>query len=416
MKKLASFAMASALVFGLAACSSSNEKTSTSTDKDSITLAVWGSSPSETEGLEKTVESFEKEKNIEVNIEVIQDNFQDALTARFAAKNPPDVFNMEAFAAPKFIKSGVLEDITEDVENQDDFYQPVLDAFKDPDGKLYAVPKDYSTLAMYVNTDMLSKAGYSVEDVPKDWKGLVKFAEELQKKLAKDQAAVIFDATFARNMSSLIASGLNPVTEDNLADFTSSKEAISFLKSIVDGNKEGYLKNPQIDLGMDSAGAAFGLNKAAIMIEGNWVLSALRQDYSDVNYQVMPAPTVNGKEQSMTFTVGYAIAKDTKKKEAAIEFVNYMTGEGQKQWSEISGTFPTRQSIAKEMDIESEDVLKAHIAGASYGTVWSSGINLPVIATAFDNQFIAAINGDKSVDQAMKDAEKEANSEIERQQ
>lgn len=419
MKKLSILLVGILLSVVLVACGDdegNNNAAGNDAKGETITLAVWGSSPAETEGLETTIASFEEQSDVNVELEIIQDNFQDALTARFAADNAPDVFYLEAFTAPKFIKSGVLADISGDVENEEDFYQPMLDAFRDDEGKLYALPKDYSTLAMYVNTDMLEEAGYTVEDVPQDWEGLLSFAEELQGKLTDDQAAMIFDATMARQMSRLIASGLDPVAEDGRANFTSSDQAIAYLESLVEGNEAGYLQNPKIDLGIDSAGAAFGTNKAAIMIEGNWVLSALNKDYSDVNFKVLEAPTVNGQKQTMTFNVGYAIAKDTDNKDAAVEFVNYMTGDGLQQWSEISGTLPTRASVAEEMNVAEDERLKAHVAGAEYGTVWASGVYLPVIANAYDNQFLAALNGDKSVKEAMTDAEKEANDEIERQQ
>ncbi|WHY85654.1 extracellular solute-binding protein [Neobacillus novalis] len=415
MKKIAAFALATSLLLGVTACSS-GDSTKTTVKDDTITLAVWGSSPAETKGLETTVKSFEKSTGKNVKIEVIQDNFQDALTARFAAKNAPDVFYMESFAAPKFIKSGVLADISNDVKNQDDFYQPLLNSFKDKEGKLYAVPKDYSTLALYVNTDLLEKAGYTMADVPSDWEGLLNFSKTLQGKLTKDQAAMVFDTSMARHMSSLIASGLDPVTAEGKADFTSSPKALDYLQSLIDGHKEGYLKNAKIDLGVDWAGAAFGTNKAVMMIEGNWVLSALKTDYPTVKYEALEAPTVNGNKETMTFTVGYAISKDSKHKKTATEFINYMTGDGQKQWSELSGTFPTRQSVADAMKLDEDKVLKAHIEGAKYGTVWSSGVNLPVISGAFDNQFLAALNGDKTVNDAMKAAEKEANDEIARQE
>lgn len=421
MKKTIGLLMALLLLAGvLSACgskeSSGDEKSGDGDKKQTISLAVWGSSPAETEGLEKTVASFEKKTGIDVNIEVITDNFQDAITARFAAKNPPDVFYLEAFVAPKFIDSGVLLDISGEIENQDDFYQPLLNAFKDKDGKLYAVPKDYSTLATYVNTDLLEKAGYSIEDVPSDWEGLVQFAKELQPKLDEGVAAMIFDKSMARHLSAMLATGLNPVTEDGKADFTSSEKTLEYFQSLVDGQDGGYILNPQMDMGMDSAGAAFGSNKAVIMIEGNWVLSALKNEYPDVHYKILPSPTVNGKKQTMIFTVGYAIAKDSKHKDAAIEFVKYMTGEGQQQWSELSGTFPTRQSVAEAMKLAENEELKAHIEGASYGTPWTSGIYLPVISAAFDNHFQAALNGDVSLKDAMKAAEDEANAEIERQQ
>lgn len=407
----------------LAACGSSEEGGSESSEADgntaggeSITLAVWGSSPAETNALEETVASFEEAKGIDVEIEVIQDNFQDALTARFAANNAPDVFYLESYVAPRFIESGVLADISNDVSEQDDFYQPLLDSFRDEEGNLYAVPKDYSTLATYVNEDLLTEAGYTLDDIPSDWEGLLSFAEELQTKLDDDQAAMIFDATMARHLSSFLATGLDPVAEDGKADFTSSEAALAYLQSIVDGQDEGYLKNPMLDLGIDSAGAAFGTNKAVIMIEGNWVLSALNQEYPDVSYKVLPAPTVNGEKQSMTFNVGYAIAKNTENKEAAVEFVNYMTGEGQQQWSELSGTLPTRMSVAEAMDLYENEDLAPHVEAAEYGTVWSSGVTLPVISNAFDNYFSAALSGDMTIDEAMQAAEDEANAEIERQQ
>lgn len=68
------------------------------------------------------------------------------------------------------------------------------------------------------------------------------------------------------------------------------------------------------------------------------------------------------------------------------------------------------------MDIASNEDWTAHIEGAKYGTPWTSGVYLPVIAQAFDNHFQAALNGDMTVEDAMKAAEEEANAEIARQQ
>lgn len=429
MKKWLSLLLTLLLAAFLVACSGGSDDASKDGNNDggksngdenkteqTVHLAVWASSPAESNALEETVKSFEAKTGINVEIEVIADSFQDVITTRFAGNNPPDVFYLEAYVAPRFIDSGVLLDLANEIEDQDDFYQPLLNAFKDPDGKLFAVPKDYSTLATYVNTDLLAEAGYSIEDVPTDWEGLVEFAKELQPKLPEGTAAMVFDATMARHLSAFLAAGLDPVTEDGKADLTSSQAALDYLQSIVQGQDDGYILHAQMDLGLDWAGAAFGAQKAAIMIEGNWVLSALNQDYPDVNYEILESPTVNGNKQTMIFTVGYAIAKDTKVKDAAVEFVKFMTGEGQQQWSEGSGTLPTRQSVAEAMKLDTNENLKAHVEGANYGTPWTRGLYLPVIASAFDNQFQAALNGDLTIEEAMKAAEDEANAEIERQQ
>ncbi|TVP91913.1 extracellular solute-binding protein [Alkalibacterium sp.] len=411
----------------LAACNNGDggaeeagEQDETSTVEDNggnggnVNLAVWGSSPAETNALEETISSFEEETGIEVELEIIQDNFQDAMTARFAANNAPDVFYLEAFAAPMFIESGVLENISGEIDDVDDFFDPLIDVFRGGEDELYAVPKDYSTLALYVNEDLLEAAGYSTEDIPRDWDDLMAFADELQGDLEDNQAAMIFDQTLARHYSAFINNGLDPAGEEGSADFTSSPEAIEYFESIIEGKEAGYLQNPQIDMGIDSAGAAFGANRAAMMIEGNWVISALNQEYSDLNYAVLESPTINGEEQSMTFSVGYTVSRDAENREEAIAFINYMTNDGLQQWSELSGTLPPRESVADAMDLFDNPVLEPHVLAAEYGTVWSSGESLPVVASAFDNYFQAAVNGTMTVEEAMQAAEEEANAELDR--
>ena len=39
------------------------------------------------------------------------------------------------------------------------------------DGKFYCAPKDFSTLALEINTDLWTKAGLTDADIPKDWAG-----------------------------------------------------------------------------------------------------------------------------------------------------------------------------------------------------------------------------------------------------
>jgi multiple sugar transport system substrate-binding protein len=47
------------------------------------------------------------------------------------------------------------------------------------DNKFYCAPKDYSTLALVINTDLWTKAGLTDADVPKDWAGLEAVAKKL---------------------------------------------------------------------------------------------------------------------------------------------------------------------------------------------------------------------------------------------
>ena len=50
----------------------------------------------------------------------------------------------------------------------DDFYESLRTAFT-YDGKFYCAPKDFSTLALQINTDLWTKAGLTDADVPTTW-------------------------------------------------------------------------------------------------------------------------------------------------------------------------------------------------------------------------------------------------------
>jgi multiple sugar transport system substrate-binding protein len=66
------------------------------------------------------------------------------------------------------------------------------------------------------------------------------------------------------------------------------------------------------------------------------------------------------------------------------------------------------------MELDRDPVLRAHVAGARYATVWSRGIGLPSIDANFANQFVAALNGSLPLREALARAEAAANREVER--
>ncbi|NES98829.1 MAG: hypothetical protein F6K32_27420 [Desertifilum sp. SIO1I2] len=81
-----------------------------------------------------------------------------------------------------------------------------------------------------------------------------------------------------------------------------------------------------------------------------------------------------------------------------------------KAWGEAGVVLPSRKSVLAEQG--RDPLYSPFIQGASYATLWQAGENLPVIFTHFNNQFISALLGEKSLQQAMEDAQQAANREI----
>ncbi|HEY4079130.1 MAG TPA: extracellular solute-binding protein [Burkholderiaceae bacterium] len=386
---------------------------------ESITLAVWASLPAEANAMDRAIAAFKQATGIEVKKVIITDKYMDVIRSRFAARLTPDVMYLDSAEAPFLIKSQVLLPLDAALDQPQDFPPQFLDAFRGDDHRLYGIPKDYSTLALYVNTELLARAGYRLADIPGDEAGLMAFALALQKRLGsrgvRGVGAMLFEADLARHLSSVEAYGQKITDAEGNATLTGNPAVESYLQAFVDGRRAGALLSPKDDLGADSPGAAFGAGKAVMMIEGPWVLASLRQDFPATKFVTRAAPTVNGRPQTMAFVVGYAIPKYARNPEGGIKFARFMTGPQAADWSRYAGLLPVRRSVQAQVAATQDPLLAAHIAGVPYATVWSRGTSLPSIESNFANQFQAALNGSISVHEALARAQAAANREIERQ-
>jgi multiple sugar transport system substrate-binding protein len=136
-----------------------------------VTLSGWSSSPEENDLLQQVISAFEKSHpSINVDYSVINGDYSTAMTARFAAHNPPDVFYVDSSVLPGWAKQGVLQPLNSYIKstkyNAKAFYPSLLNAFK-VGKQVYGFPKDWSPLAMEINTAMLSQAH---QKAPRTWK------------------------------------------------------------------------------------------------------------------------------------------------------------------------------------------------------------------------------------------------------
>lgn len=404
------------LALALAACNRAPA------DPNTITLAAWASPPAEALALDHAIAAFTAATGIKVKKEVITDKYMDVLRSRFASRNTPDVFYLDSHEAPFLIKSGVLSAFegAQALADEGDFYPQFVDPFRGANGRIYGAPKDYSSLALYINTGLLSKAGFKPADVPADMPGLMAFARTLQTRLnalkMKGVGALIYEKDLARHLSAIEAYGQPVIKPNGDVDLARNAGARAYLESFVEGRKAQAVFSPKDDLGADSPTAAFGAGKTVLAMEGNWILGSLRDDYPELKFISREMPTVNGRAQTMAFVVGWAVSRYGRNVAGGFRFAQHMSSSGMKAWAIESGTLPTRRSVQAQMDAGGADPrLAAHVAGAPYATVWSRGTSLPVLNTNFGNQFLAAMNGSISVAEALKRVERSSNREIERQ-
>lgn len=372
-----------------------------------VIIGRWGGNDAETASFNAMVAEFKAKTGVEVEERVYSD-YNTELQAELIGGSGPDVFYVDAYMAPFYTQQGVLMPLDEKTFQLDAFYPSLKDAFK-TDGQYYAVSKDYSTLALYYNKAYVDEA-----DIPKTMEELLgsDYLVNLKATLPEGMVAMTYNQDLARSLFMAEAGGASVIKDDiysNLAD----PAILQNLKLEYDAAKAGKIVQPS-DLGMGWNGDAFGNLKTAIMIEGNWVLGHLSTNFPDVEYGVIEIPTFAGEKGTMVFTVGYAINATSKSVEAATAFVQYATGtEGMATWTTGAGVLPSREDVATATNITDDTLKAAHIAGAVYATPWQKGTTMDTINAEFRNYVPAYIKGEKTLEEALKSAQDEANKTIE---
>lgn len=374
-----------------------------------VSLAGWGGNQSEQELLQQTLDEFmASHPHIKVNYEVISDQYMDVIKTRLIGGEGPDVFYLDAFEAPALIETGAVEPLDSYVTDEfdvADFEKPLLEAFQQ-DGTTYGFPKDFSTLALFYNKKMLEDAGV---EVPKTWDEL----REASKKLTKGTDVYGFGVAPELARQFFIGESLGgKIVTDDQASFADEK-VVEALQPVIDQHLKDKTSAQPSEVGAGWGGEMLGQGKAAMVIEGNWAIPFLQDTFPDVDFGTAEVPTVNGEKGTMAYTVAYVMNANSQKKEAAWELLSYLTGkEGMKTWTSKGFALPTRKSVAAELGYDKDELRGPIVAGASYAQVWAAGANLPIIMTNFNNQFLSAFLGEKSLEDALKEAQETANSEI----
>lgn len=373
-----------------------------------IRLTGWQSSPTEQRYFEETIAAFEEEyPHINVEIDTIADQYMDVLRTRLIGGEAADVFFLDAFEAPGLIEAGVLEPLDDYITDEfevDDFEDPLIDAFR-RDDQLWGLPKDTSTLALFYNKDHFEEAGI---EPPETWEELEEAAEEL----TTDNRYGFGIVTDLARLYFIAESLGGDVVVDNKANFT-DPAVIEALQPIVDMRNEKEIGASPADVGAEWGGDMFGTERASMIIEGNWMIEFMEDAFPDVNYGVVEVPTINDQQSTMAYTVSYSMNTESDHKEEAWQLIEFLTGkDGMEIWTSSGLALPSRQSVAQEMDYADDTIYQPFIEGASYATVWSDDTNLPIINSNFENQFSSAFLGDQTLLEAMEEAERVANNEI----
>ncbi|WP_380163839.1 extracellular solute-binding protein [Jannaschia sp. R86511] len=325
----------------------------------SLRVLIASSGDAETDTVTTAADAWAEETGNEVEVVVATDITQE-LTQGFAGGNPPDLFYVDASAFPDYAVNGNLYPY--ELEDDDDFYESLRETFT-LDGTQYCAPKDFSTLALQINTASWEAAGLTDDDIPTTWEELQTVADTLT---TPEQAGLVIGGGRDRAGAFLVQNGgfwVDGAEGTVTATQEGNVEALTYVQELLASGSA--VLPPTVDSGW--GGEAFGTERAAMTMEGNWIRGAMSNDYPDVEYTVAELPAGPAGPGTLLFTQCWGIAADSPNQAAAVDLVGALTSvDNQLASAEAFGVMPSRQSAEADYVAAFPDDAP-FIAGGEYG-------------------------------------------------
>jgi len=357
----------------------------TSSD-DALTVVIGSSGDAETEAVTAAVAAWSEESGVDATVQAATDLPQQ-LSQGFAAGSPPDVFYLSADAMAGYAGNGSLQPYGDELSNRDDFYPSLVENFT-VDDQFYCAPKDFSTLALVINTQLWEQAGLTDADIPTDWDQLASVAQQLT---TDGRVGLAFGAEYQRLGAFMAQAGGGLITDGTAtADSDENVEALEYVKTHLSDGSFAYAA----DLGAGWGGEAFGKQLSAMTIEGNWITGGLAADYPDVSYTVAPLPAGPGGEGTLQFTNCWGMAADSPNQQAALELIEFLTSTDQQlAFSDAFGPMPSIQSAADAWR-EANPELESFLDGAEYAQFPPNQDGSADVISDFNSQLESLASGD----------------------
>ncbi|HEX2913203.1 MAG TPA: sugar ABC transporter substrate-binding protein [Chloroflexia bacterium] len=381
-----------------AASSSGSATTLASSDKQ-VTLTIWDYWQDQRVGYLGLLDSYQKANpNIKFQRSYVPfADLKQKLLLGSAAGQLPDIVLIDNPDHSAFADAGILADITSYITawGQGNQYQEGPWKSTVWKGKNYGIPNNSNCLALFYNKDMFDQAGATP---PTNW-------DELKSVAAKMTRNGVYGLSMALVKSEEGAFQFLPFLWEANADLDKldSPEATTALNFLVDMVKAKSLSSESLNWTQQDAITQFIAQKAAMCINGPWQFPGLQKD-AKFNWQVVPLPK-GAQQASILGGENWAVTASSKNIKEAVDFILWT-----QQPDRLESVMEKDQNIPSRKDVAANDFWKKDPKLAVFVTSLATakprayGPNYPKISDAVQQAFQAAISGQKSAADALKQA------------
>lgn len=281
--------------------------------------------------LQKMQQDFEAQNpDIKLEFVTIPTDYANTMITRLAGGGEiPDVMMLAMDQVPRYALAGKLMSLSDlaPQEYLDSLYPVVLNALT-VDGVLYAAGRDVTSKVMYLNTKMFNDAGIELPADTWTQEDFLALAQQFTKGEGVDATWGYYWAKFADQSYSWIAANEgNYYAPDGKSGAISSPNTLEGLKFLYDlcNTYKVVPTDAQAKQFGDAETAAFIANRVAMQIGALSTSSML--DSANVEYTVLPIPSVKGKSISTSFVNTWTIPQGAKNPDLSWRVVEFLSGQ-----------------------------------------------------------------------------------------
>lgn len=357
MRKALALVLCGAMAVSMVGCGSSNsgKKTSDETSKKSVKLSVtttYAGEDTNAQNYKDAVAAWESKtgNKVDDSSATSDETFKSRITTDFETGSEPDVlFFFNGVDSNQFVEQGKVVSVDEIRKEYPDYASNMKDDMlgaSPVDGKNYSIPVNGFWEGMFVNKEVLKKAGVDVPTKDTTWDEFLQMCEKIKKAGYTPIAASLLEIPHywfeysIYNFDSPTTHNTVPAKVDDAA----GKAWVSGLEDIKTLYEKGYFPANTLTAKDDETFQLFTNDKAAFLCDGSWKVGGIESAVKDAeNYTVTYVPGKGDRKSTDIIggiSMGYYITKkawdNPEKRAAAVDFVEYMTSD--EMVSKFAGT------------------------------------------------------------------------------
>jgi multiple sugar transport system substrate-binding protein len=412
LKRLLGVVTAAALVGVTAVGCGSGGSSSSSSGPVTLEFAQWWAPELPAGSFDKLMSDFTAQ-NPNIKVKLLSAPYastKQQLVAGAASKTLPDVVGLDGAWVSDFAKQGAIADLS--ALMSDAKYDPSqLASQVQIKGKTYMIPVVNFVYPLFVNNDLLSKAG--VTTAPSTRTEFMDAAKKISalggnvKGWALPLDTAVPNGVQNDVMSWLWASGGNMLTKDGKPNLTSPpvKSTVEYVKSLNDAN---VIAPGALTMKEQDKVEKFTTGQVGMVIDSLAHITLIKKNSPQLNFTVAALPAEDGYtgQRGIPYASwGIGIADSSKHKTEAFKLVQYlMSQQTNAQLSTLANGFPGNKTAEPDFS-KSDPLFKTAFDIYKKGYPANEFVGLPKsedLMRTFDEQLQLVLTGKQSVDDALK--------------